>query len=144
MTYERSELKYPSKPEAYENWHEYFRDYKQTVAGEKLVAEKPKQFILVPGHEVDLDAVIKRTKTGGINTQSTLGKIAKAALDSGWTLVAGESEYMTPKEEAKVWRWISGGYHGYRFTVNDLGCQLNGQPVEWKKLKAIVEENVHV
>lgn len=51
------------------------------------------QHIVVPGHLIPVDS---------INRQSTVGKVAHAAVEYGWETRLGESEYVTAE------RWVKG------------------------------------
>jgi hypothetical protein len=81
--------------------------------------EKPQKAVepVAPGVEVPVESLIKRTKKGAINTQSTLGKVVAAALDAGCELKAGRSERL---------EWVQGAHHGLRFTVTGATVVMNG------------------
>lgn len=55
--------------------------------------ELKEQYIIVPGHQVPVETLNKR---------STVGKIAHTAVEYGWETKLGESEYMTAE------RWVKG------------------------------------
>lgn len=86
---------------------------------------------VAPGIEVPLDMVVKRTKTGAINTQSTLGKVVALALDAGCELKAGRSEAVA---------WIQGAHHGLRFSVCGTTVVVNGRVVPKEELFVRLEE----
>jgi hypothetical protein len=100
--------------------------------------EKPQKVVepVAPGVEVPVESLVKRTKSGAINTQSTLGKVIAAALDAGCELKAGRSEKL---------EWVQGAHHGLRFTVTGATVVMNGRIVPVKelliKLAEIEEEN---
>jgi hypothetical protein len=82
--------------------------------------EAKKQPVTYTGHEVPVESLVKRTKTGAINTQSTLGKVVAAALDAGCEVRAWESEAANG---------IAGAHHGLRFTVVGANVMMNGRIV---------------
>ena len=90
--------------------------------------EKPKRQpkpAVPPGVEVPLTEVLKYTKSGLINTQSTLGKVVDAALNAGCEVKAGKSEALT---------WIQGAHHGLRFSVAGSTVVMNGRVVPKEEL----------
>lgn len=96
--------------------------------------EKPKRapkHSVAPGVEVPLESVLKYTKSGFINTQSTMGKVADLALSAGCELKAGRSEAIT---------WIQGAHHGLRFSVAGTTVVMNGRVVPKEELLIRLEE----
>lgn len=86
---------------------------------------------VAPGVEVPLESVLKYTKSGNINTQSTLGKVADLALSAGCEVKAGRSEALT---------WIQGAHHGLRFSVAGTTVMMNGRVVPKEELLIRLEE----
>jgi len=109
--------------------HAYFANYRRQLEAHKAagVAVKAEPApVVAKGREVPLDTVVKRTKTGQWNTQSTFGKVV-ALLDAlGWELKAGQSETLT---------WLAAAHHGYRILVVGSRITLNGEVVTFDKLK---------
>jgi len=98
------------------------------MKGKESATKKPR---VAPGIEVPLDMVVKRTKTGAINTQSTLGKVVALALDAGCEVKAGRSEAVA---------WIQGAHHGLRFSVCGTTVVVNGRSVPKEELFVRLEE----
>lgn len=119
----RTELEYPRTPE------------QLAIRVEpEPVEEKPKRQskpAVAPGVEVPLETVLKYTKSGAINTQSTLGKVADLALSAGCEVKAGRSEALT---------WIQGAHHGLRFSVAGTTVTMNGRVVPKEELLVRLEE----
>lgn len=94
---------------------------------EKVKAPKPTH----NGHEVDVETLVKRTKKGAINTQSTIGKVVSLATEKGCTVKAWRSE---------VADGIAGAHHGLRFSVVGATVEVNGRLVPAKDLLVRLEE----
>lgn len=109
----------------------YFKEYRQQLEAHKasLVttkAEAVEEAHVEPGIEVPLYEVVKRTKTGQFNTQSTLGKVV-ALLDSlGYEIKAGRSSAMT---------WIQAAHHGKRVLAYAATICFNGEYIKFDELK---------
>lgn len=86
---------------------------------------------VIQGTEVDVETLIKRSKTGAINTQSTLGKVVKLALDAGCEIRAWKSEKASG---------IVGAHHGLRFSVAGASVLMNNRQVRKEELLIRLEE----
>jgi hypothetical protein len=105
--------------------------------------------VVTPGHEVDLETVITRTKKGTPNQSSHLGKLVAVGEERGWELKAGASEYFTGDSmteagkftEGRVERlvWLQGARGDKVFTFTSDVCTLNGRPVPFKELLAVID-----
>jgi hypothetical protein len=120
----RTELDYPSTPEQ--------------LAIRLPIAQNPEakpkrqpKPAVAPGVEVPLESVLKYTKTGLINTQSTIGKVADLALSAGCEVKAGRSEAIT---------WSQGAHHGLRFSFAGTSVIMNGRVVPKEELLIRLEE----
>jgi len=103
---------------------------RSAYAAAKESSKTPKSAV-APGIEVPLESVLKYTKSGAINTQSTLGKVADLALSAGCEVKAGKSEALT---------WIQGAHHGLRFSVAGTTVVMNGRVVPKEELLIRLEE----
>lgn len=119
----RTEIEYPPTPEQLA-----IRVKPEPV--ETKPKRQPKSPV-APGVEVPLETVLKYTKGGTINTQSTLGKIADLALSAGCEVKAGKSEALT---------WIQGAHHGLHFSVAGTTVMMNGRVVPKEELLVRLEE----
>jgi len=108
----RTELEYPRTPEQLA-----IRVEPEPVEAKPKRQPKP---TVAPGVEVPLETVLKYAKSGAINTQSTMGKVADLALSAGCEVKAGKSEALT---------WIQGAHHGLRFSVAGTTVVMNGRVV---------------
>lgn len=90
-----------------------------------------RQIEVSEGVEVDVEALIKRSKTGAINTQSTLGKVVKLALDAGCEVRAWRSDKVSG---------IVGAHHGLRFSVAGASVLMNNRQVRKEELLIRLEE----
>lgn len=116
----RTELEYPSAPE------QLAIRLPPRVQEVKVKKQTP----VYVGREVPVDSLIKRTKSGEINTQSTLGKTVALALEHGCEVRAWASE---------VANGIAGAHHGLRFTVVGASVMLNGKPAKKEELYMAIE-----
>lgn len=101
---------------------------------------KPEVELLLTAQEDSVETIIKRTKTGAINTQSTVGKVVSLASEKGCELKVGN--VWTAKGDDPYERnlWLQGAHHGLRFTVSGATVVMNGRLVPAKDLLVRLEE----
>lgn len=105
--------------------------------------------VVTPGHEVDVESVITRTKKGTPDRKSHLGKLVALCEEHGWEVKAGASEYFTGDSmteagkftEGRIERlvWLQGVDSGRYFTYTADVCTLNGQPIPFKELCIVID-----
>lgn len=111
-----------------DDWAQYFRNRREELdasRAEDAGSVKGEITILVPGKEVPLDSVLKKTKAGSYSTQSTMGKIAVLAMSLGWDVRAGKSVYVKDGV-AKDHIWIAGATNGHRFATSGTSTIFDG------------------
>jgi hypothetical protein len=64
--------------------------------------------VVTPGHEVDVESVITRTKKGAPSQQSHLGKLVALCEEHGWEVKAGASEYFTGDKMTEAGKFTEG------------------------------------
>lgn len=94
---------------------------------------------LGPAAEYPLDTIIKRTKAGKINTQSTVGKVVSLATEKGCELKVGGIWSAKGNEPYERNLWLHGAHHGLRFSVTGATVILNGRIVPKEDLFIALE-----
>ena len=134
----------------HDGWHfprESQRDIKDTYHSEGKMGhkERAKVNILVAGHEVELDSIVSKTKTGTISKNTTMGKVVSAALEKGWQLKAGQSTYQVDGADPEVLTWAEGVKGTLWFRVTGTDCNWRGWSVTYQELvDAIVNEKEEI
>lgn len=95
------------------------------------------QYVTVPGHIIPVE---------NLTRQSTVGKLAWAAVEHGWKIRIGESEYVTAERWIKgavvpgkpqVFRWVQGAIIKdgvkHHFSASNLMLMLDGEIVDNKE-----------
>lgn len=121
----RTEIEYPQTPEQLALMR------RSRPAPVEVKPKRQPKPAVASGVEVPLETVLKYTKGGTINTQSTMGKVADLALSAGCEVKAGKSEALT---------WIQGAHHGLRFSVAGTTVMMNGRVVPKEELLIRLEE----
>lgn len=105
------------------------------LEGKALKTRGKSVTIIEPGHEVDWEVLVKRNKNGGINTQSSMGKLIAAltADGSAWDVKAGLSKYQAEGDPgASPWTWIEAARGRDRLVANAYGITFNGDAIDAK------------
>lgn len=135
------------------DWATYFTEYKkrwdektQLRANEDL---RPHS-IIIPGHGIDVEQLVKRTKDGKINTATTIGKLVVAADGNGWLVKAGRSLYYTgDKRQAngklvvgaeKTYEFLQGAKPNHRWSYSVIGATFDGVGVATEELLRRINE----
>jgi hypothetical protein len=100
--------------------------------------------ILEPGHEVELDEVLKYTKDGKISRDSIAGKLATYALELGGEVKAGKSRYFSGDTyvksdnrvdlgEEREMQWIECALNGERIRCSGTEIRYQDMIMDWKQ-----------
>lgn len=129
----------------------FFRDMrrKKTDEAEAVTASLRPSKVLVPGHEIDPDTILKYTQKGIISSQGNYGSVYNVATRMGWDVKVGESEFFSGDSQLKngkvtrgengIHHWMEGSDGTNHFSLNENYCSLNGEYMTAKELKVRME-----
>lgn len=127
-----------------EDWHAYFSDYtsQRNTRIAELSADKTVHdtvSVIIPGHEVPLETVVKRNKDGSWSQQSSIGKMVLYIQGHGGEVKAGSCTY-TRQGTERTDLWIMGVVHRRLIKVQDSTVWVNNRKTDVKGALALLAE----